>query len=77
MATKKQIESMSYEKKMNNLNEIVETLENNDISLDKAIKVYKEGIDYITSLSKSLNAYEQEIIFLKKSSEDLLNNKEI
>ncbi len=74
MATKKQIDSMSYEKRMNNLNEIVESLENSEVSLDKAIKMYKEGIDYITSLSNSLNSYEQEIIFLKKSSDDLLNN---
>ncbi len=74
MATKKQIDSMSYEKRMNNLNEIVESLENSELSLDKSIKMYKEGIDYVTSLSNSLNSFEQEIIHLKKSSDEALNN---
>ncbi len=74
MATKKQIDSMSYEKRMNNLNEIVESLENSELSLDKSIKMYKEGIDYVTSLSNSLNSFEQEITYLKKSSDDALNN---
>ncbi len=76
MATKKQIDSMSYEKRLKNLNDIVESLESSDVSLDKAIKSYKEGIDYINSLSNSLNAYEQEIVFLKKSSDDILNTNE-
>ncbi len=74
MATKKQIDSMSYEKRINNLNEIVESLENSELSLDKSIKMYKEGIDYVTSLSNSLNSFEQEITYLKKSSDDALNN---
>ncbi len=72
MATKKQIDTMSYEKRMDNLNTIVESLEGEDLSIDSALKLYKEGIDYIASLSNSLKAFEQEIIFLKKSADEVL-----
>ncbi|MFV0519115.1 MAG: exodeoxyribonuclease VII small subunit [Lachnospirales bacterium] len=72
MATKKQIDAMSYEKRMEKLNDIVEQLEDEDLAIDTAIKFYKEGIDYIESMSKSLQVYEQEIIFLKKSSDEVL-----
>lgn len=72
MATKKQIDTMSYEKRLDNLNSIVENLEQGELSIDSSIKLYKEGIDYIASLSNSLKAFEQEIIFLKKSSDEVL-----
>ncbi|MFV0440103.1 MAG: exodeoxyribonuclease VII small subunit [Lachnospirales bacterium] len=71
MATKKQIEAMSYEKRMDKLNEIVNSLESSDLSLDKSIKLYKEGVEYINAQKKSLEAFEQEIIHIKKSSENV------
>lgn len=71
MATKKQIEAMSYEKRMDKLNEIVNSLESSDLSLDKSIKLYKEGVEYINAQKKSLEAFEQEVIHIKKSSENV------
>lgn len=36
---------MTFEENMNRLNEIVGLLENDKLSLDKALDYYKEGID--------------------------------
>ena len=39
------MEKMTYEKAMSRLEEIIEQLENNEVSLEKSIDLFQEGIE--------------------------------
>jgi len=45
---------MTFEENMNRLNEIVGLLENDKLSLDKALDYYKEGIDLSVECRKTI-----------------------
>lgn len=45
---------MTFEENMNRLNEIVGLLENDKLTLDKALDYYKEGIDLSVECRKTL-----------------------
>ncbi|MDO4944103.1 MAG: exodeoxyribonuclease VII small subunit [Ruminococcus sp.] len=45
---------MSFEENMNRLNEIVRLLENDKLSLDKALDYYKEGIGLSVECQKTI-----------------------
>lgn len=59
-----------FEKKLNELSDIVFKMENDDLNIDEAIKFYKKGITLSATLSKSLQEIETEIFELKKLSDD-------
>lgn len=50
----------SYEDLVNRLNEILDLIDDN-IQLDEAVKLYKEGMDLIIKCNKYLSDYETEI----------------
>lgn len=58
---------MTFEQQMTRLKEIVETLERQDIDLDKSLGLYQEGLDLSKALKKQLNDFESKI---NKISED-------
>lgn len=62
MAKKK----LSYEEAVQRIEEIVEVLENEEVSLDNSMKLYKEGIELSYLCQEKLNAAEQEITILQK-----------
>ena len=65
MPVKKQ---KSFEESLARLGEIIDEIETS-ASLEKSVKLYKEGIGLSVSLSETLNAYEEEVSLLTKSSE--------
>lgn len=58
---------IKFEDKMNRLETIVEELENDTIDIDKALKLYEEGLGLSKDLQKQLNTFEEKI---NKLSED-------
>ncbi len=64
MAGKKQ--TLSFEKALSRLDEIVRHLENGDLPLNDSLALYEEGAGLITACSKMLDEAEQRIVQLKK-----------
>ena len=69
--TKKETHKHSFEDSLRRLEEIVQQLEQGDVSLDESIKMYEEGI----SLSKScLEKLTQAELKLKRLGKDVEGN---
>jgi exodeoxyribonuclease VII small subunit len=76
MAKKKaQKAGKSFEDNLCRLEEIVESLENGSLSLDKSIEIYSEGADLIGACRKSLAEAEQKIQKLTKGASGQLSTK--
>ncbi len=61
---------LSFEDKMQRLEEIVETIQTNEISLDNSINLFEEGTMLIQSLNKELHQAEEKVkILLTKNGE--------
>lgn len=58
--------NMTYEKAISRLEEIVELMEKNDLSLDESIKLYEEGTKLTAYCSDLLNKAQQKITELTK-----------
>ena len=54
-------EKNNFEEKLTRLNEIVSSIENEDLPLDEGIKLYEEGMKLIASIEKELSEAEQKI----------------
>lgn len=57
-----------FEEAMKRLEEIVNILENQEVSLDKSIELYKEGIELSAQCREKLEAVEKEVSILKVNS---------
>ncbi len=68
MAKKK----LNFEQSLNRLEEIVEKMQNSEISLDNSLELYKEGIELSLFCSDSLSIIEKEVTELQKSSEGFI-----
>ena len=60
---------LTFEESLNRLEELVELLENGDISLEDSLNYYKEGIELSSFCSKQLEEAENQIIMLQKNAE--------
>ena len=63
MARKKK----TYEEAAERLEEIVEKLENSDVSLEESINLYKEGMELTIFCRQKLESVRQEVEELKKN----------
>lgn len=63
-------ESRSFEENLKALEQIVSEMEKPDIELDKAIELYKEGLNLSIYLNNFINNYEGKIRILEKNFED-------
>ncbi len=61
----------SFEDNLARLEEIVELMENEETSLDKSVKLYKEGIDLLVSLGDNLNKAKQQVSVLREKAEGI------
>ena len=61
--------SLNFEKSLEELEKIVNTLENNDISLDKAIELFEKGIELSNTCRKPLEKAETKITALTENKE--------
>jgi len=57
-------EKKNFEKSLNELEEIVEKLEQGEMSLDESIKVFQKGVELSKELSKMLDEIEKKITIL-------------
>jgi len=62
----------SFEKSLSRLAEIVEKIENSDIALEEAIKLYKEGLTHAEDCGKILGRYEAEVLQLQENADGAL-----
>lgn len=65
---------VSYEDMLQNLRDILDDLENNELTLEEAMKEYEKGIKLINKLYKTLNEYEGKISIIKDNEEVELDN---
>lgn len=72
MAGKKK--AFDYEESLAELNDIIGQLENDEIKLDDAIKLYKDGIDHIVKCSNALKKFEQQVTEITKKADDTLKD---
>ena len=52
---------IKFEEKMNKLKEIVDSLEKDDIDIDKSINLYSEGLKLAEDLKSELEVFENKI----------------
>ena len=52
---------MSFEKKLNRLEEIVQNMEGGELSLDQSLKLFEEGVKLSRECNKELNTAEQKV----------------
>lgn len=69
------ITGITFEEAMNRLEEIVETVESGDTTLEDAMSFYKEGLSLSKTCGELLNRYETEITLLQKEAEGLFTQK--
>ncbi len=61
--------SMSFEASLNRLEEIVSLLEQGDVSLQDALKLFQEGTSLVRSCTKQLEKAELEIVKVTRSAD--------
>ncbi|HJP59189.1 MAG TPA: exodeoxyribonuclease VII small subunit [Gemmatimonadaceae bacterium] len=55
---------MNYEKSLNRLDEIMRSLENDQIGLDESLKLFEEGIEVLRSATAELDRAETRVQML-------------
>ena len=65
---------MDFEKKLKNLEDIVNKMESGELSLDKSLELFEEGVKLSKDCNKQLNAAEQRVRVLLGVDKD--GNKE-
>lgn len=58
----------SFEKKIDELNDIVERLENGNASLEESISLYEKGMKLSAECMKILNEAKQKVEFIKNEN---------
>ncbi|WP_409289188.1 exodeoxyribonuclease VII small subunit [Peribacillus sp. SCS-37] len=64
---------LSFEEAMENLEKIVEQLEDGEVPLEKAIAIYKEGMDLSRICHKKLSSVEEQLTQILKEDGELSN----
>ncbi|NLP46604.1 MAG: exodeoxyribonuclease VII small subunit [Epulopiscium sp.] len=64
----KEQESMSFEKALKKLEEIVEHLEKGDTSLEESLKYYQEGVILANFCTKQLEKAEKQVLVLQEEN---------
>ena len=59
----------SYEEMLLKLQNIVDSLENNEGSLEETMKSYEEGVKIVNKMYKTLDSYEGKISIIKNEKE--------
>ncbi len=57
----------TFEKNLNELEQVVKSLEGNEISLDEMIAMFEKGVTLTRECTKALNEAEQKITVLMKN----------
>lgn len=65
----------SYNDMLNNLEVILSTLENDDLSLEEAMKEYEKGSKLVNKLYKTLDTLEGKFLTIKENAEVVKDNE--
>lgn len=65
----------SYNDMLNNLEAILSTLENDELSLEDAMKEYEKGSKIVNKLYKTLDALEGKFLTIKDNAEVVKENE--
>ncbi len=65
---------MSFEEKMKRLEEIVQTLENGECSLNDAVSLFSEGLSLSKECKNELDSARQKIEYIEPESEPETDN---
>ena len=60
----------SFEKSLNQLEDIINKLENDDVSLDESIALFEKGVKLSNDCRKTLETAEQKIISLTEAESE-------
>lgn len=63
------VKSASIEENFEKLEEIISSLESNELSLDEAFKVYEAGVKLTSQCSKQLDKVEKQLIVLRNGTD--------
>ncbi len=67
--------ALDFEQSFKQLENLVESLENNDLALEDALKKFEQGIKLTQTCQKSLNKAEQKVqVLMKKNNSLTLEN---
>lgn len=61
---------MDFEKKIDRLEEIVQSMEEGDLALDQSLKLFEEGVKLSRKCHEQLDKAEQKVQLLMKVDED-------
>ncbi len=61
---------LNFEKSLNQLEDIINKLENEDVSLDESIKLFEQGVKLSNDCRKTLETAEQKIISLTEAESE-------
>ena len=64
----------SYNEMLENLEGILSTLENDELSLEEAMKEYEKGSKRVNKLYKTLDTWEGKFLTIKENSEVVREN---
>lgn len=67
------MENMSFEESLKELEEIVERLENGDVSLDNAIEEFDKAMKLIKTCDEKLNNAEKSIAKIVEENDDIID----
>ena len=68
---------ISLEKNIKRMEEIVDLLENNDLELEKALKLFEEGIKISKTCQQRLSELEQRVRLLTENSKGRMTETEM
>lgn len=68
---------MNFEKRVQRLEEIVQQLESRDVSLDKGLKLFEEGITCLREASAELTRVEAAVQVLKQHADGVLETTDL
>jgi exodeoxyribonuclease VII small subunit len=63
---------MTFENKIERVEEIIERVESNDTALEDALSLYKDGIALVKECGEVLQKFEEEVFVLQKSAEEFV-----
>lgn len=69
----KEIKAMDFEKQLETLEGLVESLESGDLSLEDSLKSFEQGIKVARDCQQALKQAEQKVEVLMRQGDDLIS----
>ncbi len=65
----------NFEEALKRLEEIADTMENDETGLEESVKLYKEGVELAAYCAEKLNSAEQQVSQLKIKADDIFEKE--